>query len=191
MKTILRNHLWAFLLGSAICPTTQASDIIEVLPLTDRIIMVHFDDGKVIHHKLGENRNSDVLKSSPLDVSRAGTATCYTITSPDDTNYAEARNPSDVGRKSKGTDFTMSSIWTPDWQSKSWAQEHWIYLFLPSGMQHGKNYTLDTGTLATGKNSFSFVFNESELRSEAIHVNQVGYLPDARKKVWIRLSLDG
>lgn len=182
MKTILRNQLWAFLLSSAICPATYASDIVEVLPLTDRIIMVHFDDGKVIHHKLGENRNSDVLKSSPLDVSRAGTATCYNVTSPDDTNYAEARNPSDVGRKSKGTDFTMSSIWTPDWQSKSWAQEHWIYLFLPSGMQHGKNYTLDTGTLATGKNSFSFVFNESELRSEAIHVNQVGYLPDARKK---------
>ena len=165
--------------ASVIC----ASDIIEVLPLTDQILMVRFDDGSVKHHKLGESRNSDVLTVDLLNLTNAMNAASYQLSSTDDSNYSTAKNPSQVGRKSKGTEYTMNNAWDANWRTNSWASEHWIYLHLPNKMQAGKNYTLSTGSLAKNKNSFPFSYNEKNLRSEAVHVNQVGYLPSATKKI--------
>lgn len=160
----------------------KASDIVEVLPLTDQILMVHFDDGYVIHHKLWESRDSDVLICDSLNCSLASNPSSYLLSSSDDSNYSSAKNPTVVGRKSKGTDFTMSSIWTPNWENNSWASEHWVYLFLPDKLQAGKSYTLSTDDLAKNSNNFSFTYDVTRLRSEAVHVNQIGYLPSAQKK---------
>ncbi|MDD6209727.1 MAG: fibronectin type III domain-containing protein [Bacteroidales bacterium] len=181
-----RLHKVCLLLGSILFMhlpgTVNASDITEVLPLTDQILMVHFDDGTVTHHKLGESRDSDVLSADTLNCADAVNVSSYYLSSTDDSNYASNKAPSSIGRKSKGTEFTMGSIWVQNWQKNSWASEHWIYLYLPFKMQTGKNYTLNTGTLAKNKNSFTFTYDEKNNRSEAVHVNQVGYLPSAQKK---------
>ncbi|MDD6210436.1 MAG: fibronectin type III domain-containing protein [Bacteroidales bacterium] len=159
-----------------------ASDIVEVLPLTDQIVMLHFNDGYVTHHKLGESRSSDVLHSNPLNLDGALQTSAYQLISMNDGNYSQLRNPVKIGRKTKGIDFTMNTAWDSNWRNNSWVCDHWIYLYLPEKMQTGKSYTLSTGALAANSNSFTFTYDEKILRSEAVHVNQVGYLPTAQKK---------
>lgn len=55
---------------------------------------------------------------------------------------------------------------------------HYSYLELPSPLQQGKQYTITVD----GKKKVTFVYDETRTVSRAIKVNQVGYLPGARKK---------
>lgn len=164
----------------------RASEIVEVLPLTDSIVMVHFDDGKVTLAKPGQNAQSgDVVTVNPLDRTRASTADAYKITSAGDSAYATAKSPTKVGRKSKGTEFANHC---DSWAGKcvntspDRALEHWVYLVLPTPLQHGQSYTIDTGTLATNASTTTFTFDEAKVRSEAIHVNTVAYATHAPQK---------
>jgi hypothetical protein len=166
----------------------RAGEIKEVLPLTDRILMVHVDEGHVIHHISGQPRSQEKVVISPLDVAAASKPETYSLVSTDDPAYAAAKVPTDVGRKSKGTNYA----WFADrWENgravndrPDHTKDHWIYLYLPSPLQRGKTYTLTTGSLNTkGDNTFKFVFDEKALRSEAVHVNLLGYVPEAPMKV--------
>ncbi len=175
------------LLFSLALRPTQASDIVEVLPLTDRIIMVHFDDGYVNHHQRGQKRSDETVILDALITANAMQAGRYTLRSTDDAAYADGLRPLDVGRKSKGTDYA----WFCDGWSASTgclnnrpdhAKEHWVYLFLPTPMQPGKTYRLNTGTLAANGYNWTFTYDVNQLRSEAVHVNNVGYAPTAALK---------
>lgn len=166
--------------------TIHASDLVEGLPLTDRIVMLHFDDGYVVHHQRGQPRTQEQVVVNPLDISAASRATTYSIRSPDDAHYREARRPDKIGRKSKGTDFA----WFVDkWENgravnarPDHAKEHWLYLFLPAPMQRGCTYLVGTGTLAGNGTDWTIGFDELKARSEAVHVNLVGYVSDAPQK---------
>ena len=70
--------------------TARAADLIEVQPLTDRILLLYFNDGYVEHHKRGEPRSHETVITEPLYVAAAARA---------------AKSPLRVGRKSKATDF--------------------------------------------------------------------------------------
>jgi hypothetical protein len=61
-------------------------------------------------------------------------------------------------------------------------KEHWIYLFLPEPMKRGKTYLLGTGSLASNGREWKVVFEETKARSEAVHVNLLGYVPAAPQK---------
>ena len=74
-------------------------------PLTDRILMVHFQDGYVVHHKKGQKRTDEKVVAKPLDVELAAKPASYLLSSSDDPAYKRGRNPTHIGRKSKGTDF--------------------------------------------------------------------------------------
>jgi len=52
-----RHRTIAFLFLPALLASADAwgATITEVLPLTDRILMVHFDDGYVNHSKAGQS----------------------------------------------------------------------------------------------------------------------------------------
>ena len=82
------NRLWtALLLGVALLGQSlsgYASDIVEVIPLTNRIIMVHFDDGYVRHHQKGEARGNEWVIQDPLNIELATQLGSYTISSSDD-----------------------------------------------------------------------------------------------------------
>jgi endoglucanase len=157
-----------------------------VQPLTEKILLLHFDDGQVIHHKRGEPRSADTVVVDPLDVARAGTPTTYTIQSKDDPAYQAGKIPLRVGRKSKGTEFA----WYVDkWENNravnerpDHAKEHWLYLELPTPLQPGKSYTIRTGTLAKNGSEHTLTFDISKTRSEAVHVNTLGYVPTASQK---------
>jgi hypothetical protein len=165
----------------------KASDIIEVLPLTRDVIMIHFYDGYGIYHKKGQPRNSDRVVLVPLNVSIAQQKNNYRISSVDDNTYADGLPPTTVGRKTKGAEFT--------WMCQGWdavagcintdpdrVLEHYIYLVLSSPMIPGRTYTIGTGSLAGNGSSWTFTFEESAIRSETVHVNLIGYVPSAPKK---------
>ncbi|HAH24313.1 MAG TPA: hypothetical protein DCL77_11265, partial [Prolixibacteraceae bacterium] len=163
----------------------NASDLVEVLPLTNQILMLHFDDGYAIYHKKGQARSNEKVIVEMLNTTEAVKPINYLLKSIDDTNYTEGKNPTDIGRKTKGTEFT--------WMCQNWAngcvnpgpdhvEEHWIYLYLPQPLQSNKTYQLQTGSLANNGSQWTFTFNEQQQRSEAVHVNQIGYTPGATEK---------
>lgn len=180
--------MWMGLVAAAISTREgRAAEIVAVLPVHDRLLMVHFDEGYVIHHRAGQPRSAEEVVISPLDVAAAARVETWTLTSSDDPAYGSARSPQRVGRKSKGTNFA----WFVDrWVDNravndrpDHTKDHWIYLELPSPLQRGRTYTLTTGQLNTkGPNAFTFTFDERTLRSEAVKVNLLGYAPRAPRK---------
>jgi hypothetical protein len=160
--------------------------LVEVLPLTERVLLLHADEGHVVHHRRGQPRSEETVVVTPLDVAAAARADSYTIASPDDPAYREGVRPARVARKSKGTDFA--------WFADSWqdgravnrrpdhAKEHWLYLTLPAALRPGGTYTVATGGLFPNGASWTFRFDPATVRSEAVHVNTLGYVPDAPQK---------
>ncbi|NJN35031.1 MAG: hypothetical protein HC817_13020, partial [Saprospiraceae bacterium] len=165
-----------------------AADVVAVLPLTDKILMVQFDEGYAIFHKNGQKRTDESMFVDTLNVTKASLLTSYLIASTDDAAYATAKNPTDLSRKSKGTSFAhLCEGWGGAAvgcvnKSIDHAKEHWVYLFLPNALQSGKTYTLKLGNLAKNKTEITFKFDETVIRSEAIHVNNMGYVPSAAQK---------
>jgi endoglucanase len=156
-----------------------ASDITEVVPLSNRVLLVHFDDGYAIHHKRGELRTNESIVDNPLNVVNASRITSYFLSSTSDVFYTTARRPDSIGRKTKPTEFAYTN-YIPT--GKDYVLEHWVYLFLPRALQTGKSYTLTTGSLAANGNTYTFTFDEKVSRSEVIHVNMIGYTQLSSKK---------
>ena len=177
------------------CGNASASKFKQLLPVTDKILMLHFDDGYVQHYGLGQGGSDDqVIKSELLLIWAMRTAS-YTITSPSDPDYATPRSPLRVGRKSKGKDF--SSIPSSNYP---YVLEHFIYLELPYPLKRGKIYNLHFPYLDQTRGDTTFIYDEYAQRSETVHVNQTGYAPQAPVKYaylshWMgdlgALALDG
>jgi hypothetical protein len=178
--------LTPFLLIVIFGNTLLASDIINVQALNSRIIMLHFDDGFVRYHQRGESRQNEWVVSVPLDVNKAGSLENYTIKGSDGI-YISPQKPVKVTRKSKGTEFT--------WLCQGWSQsvgclnskpdhakEHWIYLHLNEPLEMGKKYAISTSDIAGNGKEWELEFTLEKNRSEAIHVNIIGYDPRAPKK---------
>lgn len=166
---------------------SYAQQIVDVLPLTNNIVVVHFDEGFVTHHQKGQRREQEFTTRTVLNVSAATTPATYQLSSPDDPNYAGTKNPTRINRKSKGTEWallcesydpTIGCVNT----SPDHADEHWLYLTLPTPLQRGKSYTLNTGQLGANGSTWTFTYDEKSIRSEAVHVNQIGYKPNAALK---------
>ena len=81
-----------------------SSDLVSVLPLTDRVLLLHFDDGHVQHHQRGQKRSDERVLVDRLEIAAATTANNYRISSTNDAAYTRPQQPTEVGRKTKGTD---------------------------------------------------------------------------------------
>ncbi|HEX7585904.1 MAG TPA: hypothetical protein VF373_14545, partial [Prolixibacteraceae bacterium] len=147
MKKLVLLFIFLFSLEFA----AKSSDLVEVLPLTNQILMLHFNDGYAIYHKKGQVRSNESVVVELLNTAEAVKPLNYLLKSTDDSNYSGGKNPQDISRKTKGTEFT--------WICQSWnngcvntspdhVENHWIYLYLPQPMQTGKSYTLETGNIA-------------------------------------------
>ena len=164
----------------------NAMDLVEALPLTERVLMVHVDEGHVEYHGKGQKRSEEKVIATALDVTAASAPASWTITCGGDPSFSAGVKPLRVGRKSKGTDFA--------WMVQGWdgvnnravnkdpdhAKEHWLYLVLPAPMQAGKEYALTT--TVPGLSSLSVRFAPDATRSEAVHVNLMGYVTDSPVK---------
>ena len=178
-NSAMLNAVCISTLIAVVCAITSASDVLEAGPLTSNIVVVHFCDGHVVHHRLGQKRTEETVITNPLDVKAAMVFDAYHLTSSGDANYSVVTVPFAVQRKSKGVDFA----WHVDrWENNhavndrpDHVDEHWIYLFFPSNMRRGIRYTLETGKLAANGHVWSWIFDDRKLRSEAVHVNEIGY----------------
>lgn len=154
----------------------KASEIKHAGALTDRILIVHFDDGSVTY--------PNSLNVSRLDVAKAMLSASWTITGEGDIHYSQPINPTKTGRKSKGTEFIKDPPWggsSFNPTGKPWASEHIIYLVLDIPLKEGETYVLHSGDLASNGSEWNISVNSANNRSEAVHVNTLGYAPDAPK----------
>ena len=158
--------------------------LIDVRPLTNRILVIHYRDGYVVHHKLGQKRGDEmVILKNPLNVKLSSIAANFQISSASDAHYLPLTCPRKVDRKSKGYDFA--------WFADKWignrfvndrpdsADEHWLYLTLPYPLVSGKTYLVSVPAMGIAK---ELTLDDKGTLSDAIHVNIIGYRPDAPAK---------
>jgi len=144
--------------------------------------MLVFSDGYVQHHGYHQTSDNDITFNDPLDTNRAQRKSTWKVSSPDDPSFAKGIPAASVGRKSKGNDFSRKCKWNGKQCDNDVILEHWIFLKLPKPMKKGCRYSVPLSSLAKNTNIASFLFDEARTRSEAVHVNQIGYIPSAEKK---------
>jgi hypothetical protein len=143
-----RAGVWGVLLVLLAAPGSPAADLVEVLPVTDEVLRLHFRDGHIDYNGVRpdgtfepqtENR---VYAGKLLDAKAATDAARYRLTSGDDPAYTEGRPPVAVGCKAKGTEFNSP------YKEPPFLREHWVYAVLPAPLRPGKTYTIEVGDLA-------------------------------------------
>lgn len=167
-------------------PQSQAAEIVAVQPLSDRVILLQFDEGHVEYHRRGQPRSADIVHIQALDLEAASKPSAFTISSPTDAAFQPGVEPVSIGRKSKGSEFAWYVDSMVDGitvnKRPDQVRDHWLYLELPYPMQHGQTYQIHTSELASNGNLWSFEFGHPAVRSEAVHVNTLGYVPSAPEK---------
>ncbi len=162
----------------------RAARLVDVGILDKDYLVVHLSDGDVIHHEGGTGE--EVVRYTPeLSTSAAAQTGNWTIKSAQDANYGTAgKHPQNCYRKKK-----LSGHAQGDWDmgandfSYEYTYEHWVYLRLPNSLQQGMTYTVEIAAAVNSDTaSRAVTFDVYNSRSEAIHVNLVGYAPDAPHK---------
>ena len=170
--TFIKHLILIFVLLIAISNVVKSSNIVEFSAINNRVLLIHFDDGYVIHHKRGENRWSNTYAVvNELNIELAAKSSSYTITGDNNRIIGVSK----IGRKSKATEIALKM------DGNNHAKEHWVYLYLDQAIEPGETITLKT-TLADNNNTFKFNFDIKSSRSEAIHVNQIGYTSNVGAK---------
>ncbi|MEM6822556.1 MAG: hypothetical protein AAF558_11520, partial [Verrucomicrobiota bacterium] len=176
----IRTFIVALLLGFWV-NQLAASDLKRVSLVAKDVLLLEFDDGHIEYYGEGEEwwkGFDNITYHSPLDLSEAETLANYTITSPDHSGWGTV-TPSLIGRKSKGAEFNEANA------DIEYTLEHKIYLKLPQEMVDGNTYTITVNDLADNLNEFTFTLDSTRMRSESIHVNQIGFAELGRKIAYV------
>ncbi|MCX7725887.1 MAG: glycoside hydrolase family 9 protein [Chitinispirillaceae bacterium] len=169
---------------------TYATKLNEVKVVDMEYLMIHFKDGDVLFKDDGKGPNAFVSRAheegmdtvkrygEPLNTSAAVLSTNWIIKSTDDENYGnEGKNPSNCYRKSKLNGMSEQE-WVGSDFKYEYTLEHFIFLKLPSPLVEGKSYTVEiSSSLNSDVTKYTFTYDIFKCKSEAIHVNTVGYLP--------------
>jgi len=137
-------------------------------------------DGKVIGSLVGKTGDllctMDVVLGKKFDTARADELASYRVKSDTDPHYRTPRIPVSVCRKSKPADLGMVG----PYQFEAPTLDV-VYLKLPELLQADSEYAVvfDGSELPAQK----FVFDPASLRSEAVHVSQIGFRPDDPAKL--------
>ncbi|MDQ2932910.1 MAG: glycoside hydrolase family 9 protein [bacterium] len=110
----------------------------------------------------------------PFDVTKIPILTKYSITSTNDPAYSTTKNP--VGT----VGYRWKAIYIPTIRKSDLKIAYRLFLKLPTPLQNGKTYTVQVGDIGTDTKPFTFTYNDNAF-NQNIQVNQVGYLPGARK----------
>ena len=126
--------------------------------------------GREVGWLIGPKRDvlvsDEALSGSPLDAAPLDKPSAWIIKSADDAAFAGGKVPGAVHRKSKPTDWVQPS--------HTFAMRHIFYLKLNQKLTLGKKYTVSYGN----NPARTFTYDPAKVRSEAVHVNQIGYRPD-------------
>ncbi len=106
-----------------------------------------------------------------LDTAWASKPESYRIESADDEQYRRPATPLAVHRKSKPTDMAQVDVWRFEFPMR-----HVIYLKLRAPLRFGAQYTIRFP--GGGLPDYDYRHNPAKNRSEAVHVNQLGFRPD-------------
>ena len=169
--------------------TSKATKLVEILPVDNRCLVLHFQDGAVEYNwddtisgscngwdyfhtekwSLCPDKDQYIAFGNPLNVELVKQPGSFRILSKDDENYSENGTvPISVFRKSK--------VWEAAIDERKPAMHHWIYLELPFPMQTGKTYTLKIdGKTNSGEELKLFTFDELNQESPAIKISNIGY----------------
>ncbi|MET9395489.1 glycoside hydrolase family 9 protein [Streptomyces sp. NPDC006624] len=146
-----------------------------------------FRDGKSLGNLAGPDNNLYLwphrrLMGQELDLARADAKASYALDSEDDTGYGSATEPLEVFRKSKPqmAEWAMTDNGLVENVSTA---RHEIYLKLPRALKPGATYRLRLAAGSPLGPELRFTFDDRRLRTEALHVNQVGYHPEEKDKI--------
>lgn len=151
--------------------------------------MVYIREGHAVHHRRGQKRTDGHVELTPLEVAAATQTTSWSVHSDTDPAFKAGVQPLRVGRKSKGVEFA--------WMVQGWdqvnqralntdpdhAKAHWLYLVMPQPMHVGQTYRID-GSSIPHVGTFTLTYS-ARSRSEAVHVNLLGHVPDSAKYAYI------
>jgi len=173
-----------------------ASKFVEMKVVDKDYIMVHFKDGDVefVDDGLGQDaftsahqtdNNIVVAYGDALNLTNATNIGSWVLKSDDDTEYGTiGLSPVECFRKSK-----VNGLAEMDWNTGTndfdyeYTMEHYIYLKLPKSLSSGKTYTLEINSNTNSdvaEETLAYdIFNS---RTEAIHLNLVGYSPSPSVK---------
>jgi len=196
MRYFKRTHsmrtLFAALLGCLV--SAQATRLASVQVLDQDYLMVRFLDGEVAHKDDGKgigaftsiihDPTADTVKTygTALSTSNAVAAASWSVQSATDANYSTAKSPTACSRKSK-LNGLAEGAWVSSDYNYQYTMEHTLYLKLPSSLVQGKTYTLAINSNTNSDVvSVPFTFDIYNSRTEALHVNLVGYSPDVSSK---------
>lgn len=123
------------------------------------------------------------LEGDPLLEFLAEDASLYTLASADDAGFGQDVQPVAVYRKSMPVD------WQLPW-GKDFAMRHTVYLKMAKPFVEGKTYTVAIAQLNVQNGDLTFRADLTTVRSDTVHVNQIGYRPDDPAKygflsVWL------
>ncbi len=165
----------------------HAAKFIELRPVDEQILMVAFKDGEVLYrddasgpsaytgHDFAAGDDRLVSYGAPLDATVAADPRAWTVASADDPTYGpEGRSPAAVHRKAKVNN--ADHAW-------NYRLDHWLFLRLDRPLRPGARYTvrIDPRT-GTDTPEAALTFDLGAARSEAIHVNLLGFRPDSPVK---------
>lgn len=183
-RCVLTSWLLVVLTVFLCCAPFQihAARLVEVGILDHDYLVVHFSDGDVVHAE-GSTGEQIIRYSPELDTTSAIETGSWTITSAGDSNYgAGGASPISCARKTKLSGHAEME-WVGGDYRYEYTYEHWIYLRLPTSLQQGVTYNLEIAAATnTDDTSEELTFDIYSNRSEAIHVNLVGYAPGAAHK---------
>lgn len=151
-------------------PALRAAEWKSLEVVNDRTICLTFDDlVSVDYGKIGGGMADQRVVTAPMDLTRADDVATYAI---------EGDGITAVGRKTVPHAFVRFNKY-----STQNAFQHSIYLSLAEPLKPGATLkvSVPVDLVTGGPSTMSLTFDPARSRSEAIHVNQFGYLPGAVK----------
>ncbi len=118
------------------------------------------------------------LEGDALDVEWAANPQSYAVTSTDDDAYTQPVTPAKVFRKTK-----PESTEYADTGKRESTARHEIFLKLPKPLKPGARYRIAFVNDSKIGDGVELNFEDTRLRTEAIHVNLNGYHPDESEKI--------
>jgi endoglucanase len=183
----MRKKLPAFkMLVIFICcfvTAAKATNLKEIITVSNKIVLLKFVDGQITYHGLGQSRIDDAVTLFPggrLSVANAGNDALYDIISPNDANYISIVHPD-----SAGINMRSEQTWALDiFGRPTHVQTVYVYLYLRKALTEGKIYTVTVNgtSINNAAKTLQFTYSEKSTRSEAVHVNNLGYSVAAVKK---------
>jgi endoglucanase len=113
-----------------------------------------------------------------LNTNVADLTASYLISSPGDNNYSDALHPVKVWRKSKPTNWTEEDRFGGEF----YTAKHYLYLKLPHSLKTGSAYLIRMPALELNHSAVYYVHDPAYVRSEAVHVSQIGFRSDDPEK---------